>query len=229
MIKLLPLKGKIYPRGEGRTLAMIESNPVPMVDDWAVLSDGSVAIVRGQDYHVDFVNQDGSMTRGPKMAYAWEPLGDDAKIALIDSMKKADADSRKESSPSTTVTSGSSTAGSGGGGGGLSASGSRADLPPGEFPSASDLPDYRPPFSVNAVKPDADGHLWIRTTHREPSAGSVYDVVSREGKVIDRVQLQPGRAIAGFGKGGVVYILARDDSGGWIEKSIWKAPAPTMP
>ena len=231
MFKLLPLKGKIYPRGEGRTLAMIESNPVPMVDDWAVLSDGSIAIVRGQDYHVDFVNKDGSMTHGPKMAYAWEPLGDDAKIALIDSMKKADADSRKESATQTTVSSGSgsSAASSGGGrsgGGGLSASGPPADLPPGEFPSAADLPDYRPPFTINSVKPDADGHLWIRTTHREPSAGTVYDVVSREGKVIDRVQLQPGRAIAGFGKGGIVYILARDDSGGWIEKAIWHAPSP---
>lgn len=231
MLKLLPLKGKIYPRGEGRTLAMIESNPVPMVDDWAVLSDGSVAIVRGQDYHVDFVNKDGSMTRGPKMAYAWEPLSDEGKIALIDSMKKADADSRKEPSP-TTVSSGSASAGSGragGGGGGLSTGNAPTDLPPGEFPSASDLPDYRPPFSVNAVKPDADGHLWIRTTHREPSAGSVYDVVSREGKVIDRVQLQPGRAIAGFGKGGIVYILARDDSGSWIEKAIWRAPSGPTP
>ena len=228
MFKVLPLKGKIYPRENGRTIAMIESNPIPMVDDWAVLSDGSVAIVRGQDYHVDFVNKDGSMTRGPKMAYAWEPLSDDAKIALIDSMKKADADSRKESSTQTTVSSGSGSASGAGrsGGGGLSAGGPPADLPPGEFPAVADLPDYRPPFSFNSVRPDADGHLWIKTTHREPTAGLVYDVVSREGKVIDRVQLQPGRAIAGFGKGGIVYVLARDDSGAWIEKSIWRVPSP---
>ena len=52
----------------------------------------------------------------------------------------------------------------------------------------------------------------------------MYDVVSREGKVIDRVQLQPGRSILGFGKGGVVYVVARDDSGSWIEKSKWRAP-----
>ena len=229
MFKVLSLKGKIYPRGEGRTLAMIESNPIPQVDDWAVLSDGSVAIVRGQDYHIDFINKDGSLTRGPKMAYAWEPLSDDAKLALIDSMKKADADSRKESAAKTTATSGStaSSSASGGGrsgGGGLSGGAAPADLPPGEFPSASELPDYRPPFTLNSAKPDADDHLWIRTTHREASAGSVYDVVSREGKVIDRVQLQPGRSILGFGKGGIVYVVARDDSGAWIERSKWRAP-----
>jgi hypothetical protein len=233
MYKILKLKGKVYPRDNGGSWAMIESNPIPTVDDWAVLADGSVAVVRGQDYHIDFVNRDGSLTHGPKMAYAWEPLSDDAKIALIDSMKKDDADSRKQSAQQTPAPSGSSAgSGRGGSGAGVSAGGGLAgvggppaDLPPAEFPSASDFPDYRPPFTINSAKPDADGHLWIRTTHHEASAGSVYDVVSREGKVIDRVQLQPGRAIAGFGKGGIVYILARDDSGGWIEKSIWHAPA----
>jgi hypothetical protein len=232
MFRVLKLKGKIYPRDGGRTLAMLESNPIPMVDDWAVLSDGSVAIVRGQDYHVDFINADGSTTHGPKMAFAWEPLSDDAKIALIDSVKKEDAESRKSSAQQSSASSGNaagaarsgSGAGVSGGGGLAAVGGPPSDLPPAEFPSVGDLPDYRPPFTINSVKPDADGRLWIRTTHREASAGFVYDVVSREGRVIDRVQLQPGRAIVGFGRGGIVYVLARDDSGGWIETSRWHAP-----
>src|SRR5204862_7398358 len=33
-------------------------NPIPEVDDWAVLPDGTIAIVR-KDYHVDFVDADG--------------------------------------------------------------------------------------------------------------------------------------------------------------------------
>jgi hypothetical protein len=225
MFRILKIKGKVYAREGGRSVAMLEVNPIPMVDDWAVLSDGSIAIVRGQDYHVDFINPDGSTTRGPKMAYAWEPLSDDAKIALVDSMKKLDAESRKQPSTPTSVAGGSN--GTGGGGsasGGLAGGLAPDDVPPGEFVSPSELPDYRPPFYVNAAKPDADNHLWIRTTHREPSAGSVYDVVSREGKVIDRVQLQPGRSILGFGKGGVVYAVAREDSGAWIEMSRWRVP-----
>jgi hypothetical protein len=84
MYKVLKLKAKVYPRENGGTIAMIESDPIPVVDDWAVLADGSVAVVRGQDYHIDFINADGSLTRGPKMAYAWEPLSDDAKVALVD-------------------------------------------------------------------------------------------------------------------------------------------------
>ena len=236
MVRVLKLKAKVYPRENGGSYAMIESNPIPMVDEWAVLSDGSVAIVRGQDYHIDFINPDGSMTRGPKMAYAWEPLSDEAKIALVDSLKKKDEESRKQPSAPVSMSGGSGTSGSagssgraGGGGAGVSGAGvagggAAADRPPGEFVSPNDLPDYRPPFEINAARPDADGNLWIKTTHREPTAGSVYDVVNRQGKVIDRVQLQPGRGIVGFGKGGIVYVAARDDSGSWIEKSRWKAP-----
>ena len=107
MVRILKLKAKVYPRDNGGSYAMIESNPLPMLDEWAVLSDGSVAIVRGQDYHIDFVNPDGSMTRGPKMAYAWEALSDDAKIALVDSMKKKDEESRKQPpSPPVSVSGG---------------------------------------------------------------------------------------------------------------------------
>ena len=114
--------------------------------------------------------------------------------------------------------------GSSGGGATGSAVPASGDTPPPEFTSPSDLPDYRPPFTFTASRPDADGNLWIRTTHVEKTAGTVYDVVSREGIVVDRVQLQPGRSILGFGRAGIVYMAARDDSGAWIEKSRWKAP-----
>ena len=90
------------------------------------------------------------------------------------------------------------------------------------FVSASDLPDYRPAFGQGgAVKADLDGNVWIRTTaHREGAiAGAIYDVVSRKGEVTDRVQVPAGRTIVGFGKGGVVYMLARDDKGAWIERT----------
>jgi hypothetical protein len=232
------LKVKMYPLDGTRTRGVILRNPAEQVDDWAVLADGSVAIVRGQDYHIDFVNADGSMTRGPKMAYAWEPLSDEAKIALIDSLKKADEDSKKNPPSTRTMTLGAGGGSSVGG----SSSGTRSSAgsssgaspdkavspnenPPPEFPSPSELPDYRPPFEQRAARADADGNLWIKTTHHETSAGSVYDVINRQGKVIDRVQLQPGRSIIGFGRGGVVYMLAGEETQVmWLEKAKWHTP-----
>jgi hypothetical protein len=228
-IKISQLKAKMYPGEDGTTRGVIENNPVQVIDNWAVLSDGSVAIVRGQDYHVDLINPDGSVTREPKVAYAWEPLSDDGKSALLDSLRKADEDSRKNSGPPKSITG----ARSAGGGSSTSASGSSGaagvgppsgDRPPGEFPALNELPDYRPPFGQNAVRSDADGNLWIKTTHHEPSAGFVYDVVTRQGKVVDRVQLQPGRSIVGFGRGGIVYMVAGEGSTAWLEKAKWNVP-----
>lgn len=80
---------------------------------------------------------------------------------------------------------------------------------------ASELPDYRPPItSESAVRADADGNLWIRTvpTHSLPG-GPVYDVVSREGALVNRLQLPEGYTLVGFGRGSVVYLSMRDPSG----------------
>ena len=79
---------------------------------------------------------------------------------------------------------------------------------------ASDLPDYRPPFSNGAVRADVDGNLWIRTNPTKPTpGGAVYDIVSRHGELTDRLQLPPGYALVGFGKGRVVYLSMRDANG----------------
>ena len=37
----------------GRRQVVSRSNPLPVVDDWALMPDGRVAIVRGADFHVD--------------------------------------------------------------------------------------------------------------------------------------------------------------------------------
>ncbi|HEV7991526.1 MAG TPA: hypothetical protein VGP25_06845 [Gemmatimonadaceae bacterium] len=63
-------------------------NPLPQVDDWAVLPDGTIAIVR-KDYHVDFVSADGGTSSAPKIPFDWQRLTDSAKVAIIDSSKAA--------------------------------------------------------------------------------------------------------------------------------------------
>lgn len=90
------------------------------------------------------------------------------------------------------------------------------------FVSISELPDYRPAFGgAGAVRADADDNVWVRTsaTRAGAIAGPIYDVIDRKGEIIDRVQVPAGRNIIGFGKGGVVYMLARDDKGAWLERT----------
>jgi hypothetical protein len=79
----------------------------------------------------------------------------------------------------------------------------RADL--------ADVPDYRPPFRQGSVRADLDGNLWIRTD-KIVGGRPVYDVVTGQGQLADRVQLPPFRTIAGFGPG-VLYMGVRDSVG----------------
>jgi hypothetical protein len=78
----------------------------------------------------------------------------------------------------------------------------------------TELPDFRPPFTQNAVRADMDGNLWIRSNPVRPvPGGPVYDVVNREGVLVDRIQIPPGYGLVGFGRGGVVYLSTRGREG----------------
>jgi hypothetical protein len=92
-------------------------------------------------------------------------------------------------------------------------------LPPLAFVSPSELPDYKPVFGPNAVRADADGRLWVRTIPTTPTAGVVYEVIDRTGKLTDRVLVPTGSTIVGFGTGGVVYLGMRDASGIHVQRA----------
>ena len=79
---------------------------------------------------------------------------------------------------------------------------------------AADMPDYRPPFPAGSARADADGNVWIRTLPPKPMPGGlVYDVVNKDGEMIDRLQTPPGYTLVGFGPSKVVYLQMRDASG----------------
>ncbi len=228
---------------KGNMSVTMEMNPLPIVDDWAVLSDGSIAIVRGRDYHIDWINPDGTLTTSPKLPFDWQRLSDDDKVALIDSVKVALANGASTINTSAVAgAAGAVRAGAeagavagaagnrvqvmtfGGDGGGIRTAfgGGPGGPSPMQLVSPSELPDYRPPFNQNSVKADVDGNVWIRTTSVRAGAvggGAVYDVVNRKGEVVDRLQIPSGRTIVGFGKGGVVYMVARDERGSWMERT----------
>jgi hypothetical protein len=237
-IKIPKVKMNVQQTEKGMSISR-EINPMPLIDDWAVLSDGSVAIVRGRDYHIDWIGADGSLTSSPKLPFDWQRLSDEDKAAVIDSAKAAgDALANALASAGPGAAAKAAAIGGDGGGRGMvvmnfSTSGpdgaksdTRTSGPGGglqmNFVSVNELPDYRPPFAAQgAVKADADDNVWIRTTAKRAGAigGAIYDVVNRKGEIIDRVQVPAGRTIVGFGKGGVVYMLARDDKGAWLERT----------
>ena len=47
----------------------------------------------------------------------------------------------------------------------------------------------------------------------------LYDVVNRKGEIIERVSFPKGRVLAGFGPGGVVYLLNTDGKSSLLERA----------
>ncbi|MBA3340888.1 MAG: hypothetical protein H0T48_03550 [Gemmatimonadaceae bacterium] len=221
---------------EGDRVSMTSQiNPLPVVDDWGVLSDGSVAIVRGRDYHVDVVTPQGVKSSFSKIPFDWQRLTDEDKVAFIDSVKAARA-RMGASAPNLPFGGVGAAQGSGGGGGGGGPQIMIVTGPPagsGEggpqrdaartrqaqmtFVPASELPDYKPAFFAGAVRTDTDGNIWIRTipTSAIPG-GPVYDVVNSKGEIVERVQIPVGRTLIGFGSG-TVYMTARENDKIYLE------------
>lgn len=195
-------------------------NPLPQMDEWAMLSNGDIALVRGSDYHIDWIRADGSRASTPKMAFDWRKLTDEDKQRLIDSAKTAFAN--RPSFPNPVGGGGAAGGGGRGGGGvGIAVGGARGGgdgagtpmtpiqiKPETEFASLADIVDYYPPMRVGAARPDRDGNLWILTaTSAQSKEGElVYDVVNTKGELFQRVRFPVGRFLAGFGPNGVVYL-----------------------
>jgi hypothetical protein len=71
-------------------------NPMPMVDDWSLLPDGTVAVVRGRDYHIDWYHPDGTHTSSDKIPFDWQRLTDSLKKFVLDSAKQVMEQRRAE-------------------------------------------------------------------------------------------------------------------------------------
>lgn len=244
---------------DGRFNIAIEINPLPVVDEYAVLSDGRVAVVRGRDYHVDFIEHSGAVTTGPKIPFEWKRLSDEEKVAFIDSVKAIAARQDSASGGSamsrvasslggafggqvaagaagaagggggtvvTRVAVGGSIGGGGGGGGAeppRRVSTTSAIAPEVSYIEPSQLPDYQPPFFGNQARGDMDGNLWVRIIPPKPVAGGpVYDVINGKGELVERVQIPVDRTVAGFGKGGVVYLSYVDNGITKLERATFK-------
>jgi hypothetical protein len=253
---------------DGAITIVYALDPLQAEDDWAVLSNGAVALIRGHDYHVDWIDADGTMKSAAKIPIDWKRLTDDDKQKLSDSLRVAQDKLLAAGYPAAEMTfrgpmpcsppdggrgapvdaGGGVRTGRGGGSGGapppadaMCTERLRSMLPPvGEptlirapMPPLADLyragpiSDYTQPVRVGATMADLDGNLWIlpRVSSLSKNGELVYDVVNSSGELFERVRLPRGRALAGFGTGGVVYLTSGNiKTGFYLERSTLPAP-----
>ena len=216
-------------------------DPIRTIDEWAVLADGSIAFVRGHDYHIDWIRPNGATASSAKLPFDWKQLNDDDKRRIIDSTR---------AQLSATIANGSfldraeqvqllrGAAAQAAGGGAPQDGGGRARAPaspvggapgfagysllPTDVISVEQVADYYPPIRTGATIADLEDNLWILpTTSKQSKQGElVYDVINRKGELFQRVRIPLGRLIVGFGKGGTVFMISGDRASGfYLERS----------
>jgi len=181
-------------------------NPFPLSDEWALLSDGTIAIVRAHDYHIDWVDPDGTRRSSAKMPIDWRRYTDDEKRQRVDSIKKVVDEQLKRQ---------------------------MSQLPPGApqikvdvaVVPDSEFPQFWPPIQQGSVLADLDGRLWILpTTSTNAANGLTYDVVNRKGDIVERIQLPKDRALVGFGPHNVVYLTRNEGGKAYLERALLTGP-----
>ncbi|HYV95897.1 MAG TPA: hypothetical protein VE967_00430 [Gemmatimonadaceae bacterium] len=186
-------------------VAKVVAELLSWADEWTMLPDGTIAIVRGQDYHIDWYAPDGTKSSTPKMPFDWRRITDEEKKHAIDSIGPILDSARTQMQPQTFQT--------------PDGVQSRITITF-EAPPMSALPDYESPIGPGSVRADLDGNVWIvPRTSAAAQGGLLYDVVNRKGELVERVQFPKGVALVGFGPGGVVYLNRIEGNAGFLQRA----------
>ncbi len=131
--------------GDGGMHMIAKINPLPQGDDWALLSDGTLAVVREIDYHVDYYAADGTKSSSPKLPFDWKRITEDDKQKLVDSLKTLAKDVNDKAAAAAAANPGANR-------------GFRMTFEP---VGPEKLPDYVPSIRPGTTMADHDGNLWI--------------------------------------------------------------------
>jgi hypothetical protein len=152
-------------------------------DEWGVLPDGHVVVVRGSPYRVEWYGTDGRVTRGPSYRIPAIAFTQAEKDSIIARAKRS--------------------AGSVGMVGGPSMSATDATF---------QFADSKAAFAPNDVIVSPHGQVWVARTSPFGSTGTTYDIFNQAGDRVDRVLLTGHARVVGFGNG-VAYAMIRGANG----------------
>lgn len=175
------------------------ANPLLPRDEWTVFPDGRVAIVRANDYHVDWVLPDGS--RRSSRAIAYTPVRmNAAEIRYEEGLRnaaRANSMSISMSNNNGQVTRSAQM-------------GAPAGAPPLE--PLTDWPEVKPAFRSGfaSVMARPNGELWVRRTENAQARGTLYDVITPQGTVSHQVRIPDGWTLVGFGNN-TIYTTRKDE------------------
>lgn len=167
------------------------NTPFPARDGWAVLPNGSVAVVRIKDYRVDVVSPTKQLTKGAVVAYTPVKVGDAERQEFRDAQKNPVGVGLTRTVENGKVTTGT------------------APIRPAEEPK--EWPAVKPAFTANGVLAAPNGDIWVPRSRAAKDLVPRYDIFSAAGRFSGQVTLPMRTRVIGFGAGGVIYTVRTDD------------------
>lgn len=162
-------------------------------DGWTGWTDGTIAIVRWAPYRIEWHLPDGTVRTTDPIGTRGEPVTEDDRFAFVRAfLERAPMSGR-------------------GADGGLGQSPPPSEQDVRAMVETNEFADEHGPFDPAAIRPGADGTLWVGVTPSTRSPAT-FDVYARGGSRTAQVTLPPGRTLLGVGRRHL-YAVATDDLG----------------
>jgi hypothetical protein len=182
------------PAGPGEVRISMGAGAYQPRDEWAVLPDGRVGLVRAAEYQVEWLGGARAVA-GPKIPYTPVKVGDAEKNAWADQMASRGMIVEMENGRR------------------------RTRRPPRPDINRMTWPEVMPAFTgTRSVLAAPSGELWVRRAQPAAADGSTYDVFDQQGRLVRQVAFTGQRVVLGFGVGVVFVSRTDDDDLQWIER-----------
>lgn len=184
-----PQSGDQERRPEGnKIIVRVPFAGLALADAWTLLPDGTIAIIRGKGYTVEFLGRDGKTTAPVAIPYE--------RIKVTEADKKAELDWQREQLNSVMAV-------------------IKKTMPPNltldlAITPPPSWPDEYPPIAAIVAFPTSSGQVWVRRSVPARLDREQWDVIDRSGKLVARWQLPPKTNLVAVGDG-AVYTSRRDE------------------
>jgi hypothetical protein len=178
-----------------------------LYDDWAVGSDGRIAVIRANGYSVDWFLPDGSVVRGPQHEAETFPVGTAEMEAEVENISSQGIFTRSVVSDA-----------------GMQSMQMSRGVPPGFFGGMDSFewPETLPVFRLDGTLVSPLSEAWVERIMPAGGAGRV-EIFDDQGIRLGFVELPPKSRIIAFSTGAnspeMAYVTRTDDIGlVWLER-----------
>jgi hypothetical protein len=184
------LSGDVQKGGGAVRLGM---GAYPIVDEWGIMPDGRVIVLRGRDYRIDWIGPTGARSAGPLVPYT--PV----RVTEADKEQVREANKRMQAQVSKAAAAAAGRANA-----------SQAKVPSMSVDAPTEWPEHKPAFAQGALRVRPNGELWIGRLRAAVDKAPLYDVLSSSGALAYRVQLPPRTRLAGV-SARFLYVVRIDE------------------